>query len=335
MRLLKVACVALVVIMAVTAIVPGAVKAANPPANPQEEYVFVAYVTSIPFWTDPVAGFMAACDALGVKGTFTGPVEFDAAAQARTVEELIAKKPAGIVIFPADPDALSEPLKKAMEAGIPVICANSDVKDLTARYGYVGINNFEGGKRGGQIVVDLLTKKNGSPKGTVGIMTMPGVTVHEDRKNGYLAVLKDYPDIKVADIVNDKADPSVGVTVASALMQAHPDLDLIIGTDATSGASAARAVTEANMKGKVMIVAMDRDEDLLDYIADGTVSASLAQRNYLEEWLAVNYLYWLNHGSLKALPDWKAANAPQIPPNTDTGAMVITKDNVDQFRHAK
>ncbi len=297
--------------------------------------MFVAYVTSIPFWTDPVAGFMAACEALGVKGTFTGPVEFDAAAQARTVEELIAKKPAGIVIFPADPDALSEPLKKAMEAGIPVICANSDVKDTSARYGYVGINNFEGGKLGGQIVIDLLTKKNGAPKGTVGIMTMPGVTVHEDRKNGYLAALKDFPDIKVADIVNDKADPSVGVTVASALMQAHPDLDMIIGTDATSGASAARAVTEANKKGKVMIVAMDRDEDLLDYIADGTVSASLAQRNYLEEWLGVHYLYWLNHGALKALPDWKAANAPQIPPNTDTGAMVITKDNVDQFRHAK
>ncbi len=51
---------------------------------------------------------------------------------------------------------------------------------------------------------------------------MPGVTVHEDRKNGYLDGLKAYPDIKVADIVNDKADPSVGVTVASALMQAHP-----------------------------------------------------------------------------------------------------------------
>lgn len=331
MKLLRIACVALAVIMAVTAIVPAAVKA----ADPTEEYVFVAYVTSISFWTDPVAGFMAACDALGVKGTFTGPVEFDAAAQARTVEELIAKKPAGIVIFPADPDALSEPLKKAMEAGIPVICANSDVKDLSARYGYVGINNLEGGKLGGQIVIDLLTKKNGAPKGTVGIMTMPGVTVHEDRKNGYLEALKAYPDIKVVDIVNDKADPSVGVTVASALMQAHPDLDLIIGTDATSGASAARAVTEANKKGKVLIVAMDRDEDLLDYIADGTVSASLAQRNFLEEWLAVHYLYWLNHGALKALPDWKAANAPQIPPNTDTGAMVITKDNVDQFRHKK
>jgi len=321
----------LALVMVVTMFGPLPAKA----AEPQEEYVFVAYVTSIPFWIDPVAGFNAACDELKVKCSFMGPVEFDAAAQARTVEELIAKKPAGIVIFPADPDALSEPLKKAMEAGIPVMAANSDVNDKSARYGYIGINNIEGGKLGAGIVVDLLTKKYGSPKGTVAIMTMPGVSVHEDRKNGYLEVLKKYPDIKVADIVNDKADPSVGVTVAASLMQAHPDLDIIIGTDATSGASAARAVTEANKKGKVQIVAMDRDEDLLDYIADGTVYASLAQRNFLEEYLAVHYLYWLNHSKINALPDWKAANAPQIPPNTDTGAMVITKANVDQFRHKK
>jgi len=41
----------------------------------------------------------------------------------------------------------------------------------------------------------------------------------------------------------------------------------------------------------------------------------------------------LNHDMIKALPDWKAADAPQIPPNTDTGAMVVTAENVDQFRH--
>lgn len=320
-------CVAL--ILTASLLAPWSIMA----QEPTEEYVFVAYVTSIPFWTDPVAGFMAACEHLGVKGSFTGPIEFDAASQARTIDELIAKKPAGIVIFPADPDALSDPLKRAMEAGIPVICANSDVTDTTARYGYVGINNLEAGKLGGGIAVDLLTKKYGEPKGKVAIMTMPGVTVHEDRKDGYLSVFDQYPNIEIVDIVNDKADPSVGVTVAASLIQANPDLDMIVGTDATSGASAARAVIEADKKGKILIVAMDRDEDLLDYIADGTVAASLAQRNFLEEWLTVHYLYWLNHDMIKALPDWRAANAPQIPPNTDTGAMVVTADNVDQFRH--
>ena len=329
MKRFSIVYLALVLVMVVTLIAPLTAMA----EEPEEEYVFVAYVTSIPFWTDPVAGFMAACDALGVKGSFTGPVEFDAAAQARTIDELIAKKPAGIVIFPADPDALSDPLKRAMEAGIPVICANSDVTDLTARYGYVGINNFEGGKLGAGIAVDLLTEKYGEPKGKVAIMTMPGVTVHEDRKDGYLSVFDQYEGIEVVDIVNDKADPSVGVTVAGALIQGNPDLDMIVGTDATSGASAARAVNEADKKGEILIVAMDRDEDLLDYIADGTVAASLVQRNFLEEWVAVHYLYWLNHDMIEALPDWRAADAPQIPPNTDTGAMVVTAENVDQFRH--
>ena len=41
----------------------------------------------------------------------------------------------------------------------------------------------------------------------------------------------------------------------------------------------------------------------------------------------------LNHDMVEAQPDWRAADAPQIPPNSATGARVITADNVDQFRH--
>ncbi len=65
---------ALVLVMVATLLAPLSAMA----EEPTEEYVFVAYVTSIPFWTDPVAGFMAACEHLGVKGSFTGPIEFDA-----------------------------------------------------------------------------------------------------------------------------------------------------------------------------------------------------------------------------------------------------------------
>lgn len=36
-------------------------------------------------------------------------------------------------------------------------------------------------------------------------------------------------------------------------------------------------------------------------IADGTVVASLAQRNFLKEWLAAQYLHWLNNHMIEAL----------------------------------
>jgi ABC-type sugar transport system substrate-binding protein len=43
---------------------------------------------------------------------------------------LIARKPAGIAIFPADDQSLNEPLQRHGE-GIPVIVVNHDVNDPT------------------------------------------------------------------------------------------------------------------------------------------------------------------------------------------------------------
>lgn len=59
----------------------------------------------------------------------------------------------------------------------------------------------------------------------------------------------------------------------------------------------------------------------------------MAQKSYLEMFTAINLLYWLNHDILKVLPDWKAAQVNQLPEQIQTGVMMITQDNVSQFRH--
>lgn len=82
---------------------------------------------------------------------------------------------------------------------------------------------------------------------------------------------------------------------------------------------------------------MDRNEDMLNYIADGTITAAVAQKSYLETWLAVQLLYALRHdsGPGKMLPDWRAAKVNPLPEDIDTGIMPITRANVSQFRHKK
>lgn len=70
------------------------------------EYVFLSVVTRAPFWLDHRAVLDAASEALGVKTTFAGPLDFDTAAQARQLDELVARRPAGILIFPGDMGAL-------------------------------------------------------------------------------------------------------------------------------------------------------------------------------------------------------------------------------------
>ena len=47
------------------------------------EYVFLSVVTQVPFWVDHRLGLDDAAEALGVKTSFTGPLDFDTAGQAR------------------------------------------------------------------------------------------------------------------------------------------------------------------------------------------------------------------------------------------------------------
>jgi len=299
---------------------------AAPETQKEQTYVWLCAVTSVAFWIDGRKGMEAAGKALGVKTEFLGPVEYDAAQQLKILDELIGRKPDGIMIFPADQHSLSDTMKRAMKEGIPILCVNSDVADPSARYGFVGPNNRGVGRTGGKIVAKLL-----QGKGNVAIMTVPGIEVHESRAGGYKDELAKYPDIKIVDVVNDKSDPAYGVTVATQLIQAHPDLDLIIGTDATAGAAIARALKETGKAGKIKVVAMDRDQDMLPYIKDGTISATLAQNSTLEEWLATHYLYWLRNNTIPAFADWRAANSPQVPKYTDVGVSVVTKENVDFY----
>ena len=129
-----------------------------------EEYVFVAYVTSIPYWKDGLRGWDSAGEQLVVKSSFAGPVEFDAQAQARVINECIAKKVAGILISPADPNVIIEPCERAMKAGIPVVLANCVVNSEEAYYAFLGSDNYNVGVVGGTKAAEIL---NG--KGTVSI----------------------------------------------------------------------------------------------------------------------------------------------------------------------
>jgi ribose transport system substrate-binding protein len=290
-----------------------------------KEYVFLSIVTQVPFWADHRAGLDDAAKALNVKTTFTGPLDFDTAGQARQLDEIVARQPAGILIFPGDANALVEGINRAADAGIPVAMIIGDVPDAR-RVTHLGISNFDAGKVGGEMLATAI-----GGKGKVLLGTFPSPATME-RVDGYKAVFKDkYPDIEVVDVVNDKADPSFAPTAYAQAIQAHPDVVGIGGTDGDSGKGAAIAVTEAGKKGQIQIVAMDHNNDMLPYIQDGTVYGSVAQKSYTEAYLAVHLLHWLNTNAIKMVKDPKASGINPLPESIVTGVVRVTKDNVAQF----
>src|SRR5687768_11982096 len=84
-------------------------------AGEGKEYVFLTLVTQVPFWIDHKLALADAEKALGIKTEFTGPLDFDTAGQARQLDELIARQPAGLLLFPGDVAALAPGIDRAIE----------------------------------------------------------------------------------------------------------------------------------------------------------------------------------------------------------------------------
>jgi ribose transport system substrate-binding protein len=300
----------------------------------------MGFIFNIGWWVDPRMGWTAAGKELNINFSEVGPVDFNGAQQATMFEQLIAKKPDGILHTPADPDQLVEPCKKATEAGIPLIVFNSDIRDTRWRLGLIGMQNFNGGFLQGQYIVQNVLKDKA--KGAkVLIMTIPGVENHESRKAGLTKALQD-AGATIKQVVNDKADYTEGPKVATAALQANPDINLIVATDATGGESAARAVVELGKKpGDITIFGMDRDDSMLKYITDGYMVGTAVQRNFVELYQATYYAYWhlKQHHEAAAFPgapkDAYSKLPAQVIPITDTGVMFATKENVDYFYHKK
>jgi ribose transport system substrate-binding protein len=289
------------------------------------EFVFLSVVTQVPFWADHRAGLEAAAADLGVKTTFTGPLDFDTAGQARQLDEIIARKPAGLLIFPGDAAALAPGIDRAIEAGIPVACIIGDVPG-SKRSVFLGISNFDAGRIGGEMLAEAI-----GGKGKVLLGTFPAPSTLE-RVEGYKAVFAEkFPEIEVVDVVNDKADPSYAPTAYAQALLAHPDVVGIGGTDGDSGKGAALAVIEQGKVGAVKIVAMDRNPDMLPYIVDGTIFGAVAQKSWLESYLAVHLLDWLGQSKIKIVLDSAAAGINPLPDSVSTGVMRVTKDNVAAF----
>jgi ribose transport system substrate-binding protein len=313
--------------MGVGAAVPLAATSAAAQTR-DAEFVFLSVVTQVPFWADHRAGLEAAGADLGVKVTFTGPLDFDTAGQARQLDEIIARKPAGLLIFPGDAAALAPGIDRAIEAGIPVACIIGDVAD-SKRSVFLGISNFDAGRIGGEMLAEAI-----GGKGKVLLGTFPAPSTLE-RVEGYKAVFAEkYPEIEVVDVVNDKADPSYAPTAYAQALLANPDVVGIGGTDGDSGKGAALAVIEQGKVGVVKIVAMDRNPDMLPYIADGTIYGAVAQKSWLESYLAVHLLDWLGQSKIKIVPDSAAAGINPLPESVSTGVMRVTKDNVASFMPA-
>jgi ribose transport system substrate-binding protein len=305
---------------------PAAAEPAVAPAS-DELYIYVSAMGNLEYFNAHKYGWKWAGEALGVKAEYVGPAEIDANAEAAALDQAIARKPAGIAVLAWDP-VLQPGIDKAIDAGIPVVTICADQSN-SKRLAFIGSSQQQLGYMGGMGVAEAI-----GGKGQVAILSLPGTQIFDEREQGFRDAFAQFPDIEVVQVGDTKADIAIAVSAAKDILQKYPDLAAFVGTDSTAGMGAATAVKEAGLVGKVATVAMDRNSDVLQAIADGVLTASVAQDDAAMAFWGLQVLYNFNHNQAPLTVDNIAANANTGPFNVYMNANYIDKSNLQYYLDA-
>jgi len=299
-------------------------------AQKDQTYYMITFVSGIDYWKDCFRGMQDAATYLGVNVKYTGTPENDITAEARVLDEVAGQKPDGILLTVINPDGMKPSIDAAVKAGIPLVTFDAD-SPLSARYSFVGTGNYYAGVVAARYLGPLVKA------GKVAISSVTAQLNHVQRRQGFIDTLKaEYADVVTANdlIVDDQNNSNKAAEGMSALLQANPEIKGIFCTDALGAVGVSQAVRESGKTG-INIIGFDYDEGTLDLIDKGDLGATLAQGTWQMGFWGMLQAFMVRNNNIKSVTDWKAAGISPLPPNVDTGVVVITKDNSKYWRAAK
>ena len=296
--------------LAVVAAIAAPAKADDP--------VKIGFITKfpVPFFAtmEDGAKAYAASDA-AVEITFgQGESATDIEGQIKLIETMVTNGVQGIAITPVDP-SVAAALDKAAAAGVKVVLMDNDIPGWEGRTALATTDNYAAGVIAGQHLATLI--KDGD---TLAILEgVPGVPALDDRVNGMIEGLGAVKPNIVARGATGCTEEQ-GLNNAQDFLTANPDLKAIYAACGPPAAGAARAITNAGIANDaIVLVGFDACCGEIEAIEAGTEDATVAQ-----------FPFKMAEFGVAALV--KAIRGEQVESLIDSGAALVTKENVADFK---
>jgi len=285
-----------------------------------ERYVMVTFLAGIDYWKSAIKGFEDAAAELDVSVEYRGATQYDVHEQITVLEQVIARKPAGIAISAIDPYRLNTTINKAVEAGIPVVLFDSDAPKSKA-LSFIGTNNYAAGEISAHKMAELI-----NDKGKVAVITLPNQLNHQERTDGFVETIRsEYPEMEVVAIKDGKGDELYSEQVTAELLKTNPDIKGIFATEANGGVGISEAVQANENSNEIKVISFDTDKPTLDKIQEGSISATVSQGTWNMGYWSLQFLFQQNHETSKG------KHGQQLPEYVDTGVSIVTKENLHEY----
>ena len=256
------------------------------PSFAQDKKLTIALIpglTTDGFYITMRKGAQAAADALGVELVFQGAPEFNPVVQVPVLDAIIARAPDAILIAPTDTTQLIEPLRKANEAGIPVITVDTFIGSGVYQTGagdadfplsYIASDNILGGRIAARALANAI-----GGEGKVFVSNVnPGISTTDQREEGFkLEMSENFPKIEVLETQFNKNDANNAASQLQAVFARNADLKGVFGANLFSALGSANGVQQAGQSGTIKVVAFDAPVSIVDNINSGLVDVAIAQ----------------------------------------------------------
>lgn len=279
--------------------------------NSNLKYAVVLHALNSSFYAKIQEGAQEAGKALGIKVDVMAPnTANNLAEQVSMIETCISSGYDGIATVIWDSDGFNDVLKKAKDAGIPVISLNqnSGKDDGTV---FVGQDLEDSGYMLGKYMFGEVMKGKGK---YIIASCAPADVALIAREQGIKRAAKEFPGIEFVDLVDITTDLTTAVGVIENAYLAHPDVTAFLGVDVFSEAIGT-FIQSNNLNGKVYGAGFDLTEGTLQHVKNDAMQLTIGQNPFLQGYYPVVQLFTLSKYGYDTL-------------DMNTGAFLVTKENI-------
>ena len=257
-------------------------------------------------------------------------------AQQSQMNDVIALKPAAIILAAVDFNALKPSIEAARAAGIPVVEFDRQITSTKSDFTSVA-GTIEIGHVAAEQAQAMLKGKHGDVKGNIlQVLGDPGDPYTLDIQKGFEEKMKAFPEVTIISVPAMQWEASNAGTIVSDQMLANPDIDLIFLHAAHLSVAAVASLEAAGKKpGDVMLMSSNGAPVGLDLIRKGWLNTEVEQPLYAQAAAVAMFMdkiagkQEIKAGEYDVLGLKGVVTIEAWGPNIKIPGAAITKENVD------
>ena len=269
-----------------------------------------------PYWKTEGDVAKATAEGLGYTANVAAH-KGDTNTESTLIDTAITNKSKAIILDPANADGSIGAVKKAVDAGIPVLLVNAEINQEGLAKAQLVSNNAQGAALGAEQWVKMV-----GDKGTyVELFGNPADNNAATRSNGYETVITQYPDMKKVGKEVADWDRTKGYQKMQSLLQANPDINGVISGNDEMALGAIAALKEAGKLANVKVGGFDGSPDAVAAVKAGEMQYTVLQPVAVFSAEAVKQAdNFIKNGSTGAATEKQLFDC-----------LLITAENVDKY----